>query len=78
MTTLPSPAQDTPPDEPNVTESLLTPRDLSTRLVLPLDTIYAMNRSGKGPRRLAIGKHVRYRLADVVEWENTRYVEQSA
>ena len=26
---------------------------------------------------MRIGRHVRYRLSDVVEWENSRYADQA-
>ncbi|MCP2359688.1 putative DNA-binding transcriptional regulator AlpA [Nonomuraea thailandensis] len=41
-------------------------------------TVYAWNSRGGGPRYMKIGKHVRYKLADVEAWENRHYVEQVA
>ena len=50
----------------------LSPQDLADRYNLPLETIYGWNKTGGGPKYLKIGRHVRYRLSDVVAWENTR------
>ncbi|MCF2573143.1 helix-turn-helix transcriptional regulator [Brevibacterium sp. UCMA 11754] len=47
----------------------LTARQLAEREGVPLQTVYIWNTNGTGPRRMKIGKHVRYRLADVLEWE---------
>lgn len=57
-------------------EKHLTPGDLAERLGVPLRTVYAWNSDRTGPRYLKIGRHVRYKLADVIAWENARYAEQ--
>lgn len=57
-------------------EKHLTPEALAERLGVPLRTVYAWNSTGVGPRYLRIGRHVRYRLADVIAWENERYAAQ--
>ena len=54
-------------------EKHLSIEALAEREGVPVQTVYRWNSRGGGPRYLKIGKHVRYRLADVVEWENTRY-----
>ncbi|MFC6370500.1 helix-turn-helix transcriptional regulator [Nonomuraea thailandensis] len=56
----------------------LTPEDLAERMGVPVMTVYAWNSRGGGPRYMKIGKHVRYKLADVEAWENRHYVEQVA
>jgi len=53
----------------------LTAGDLAEREHVPLATIYQWNSRGTGPRFMKIGRHVRYRLADVVAWENSRYAD---
>jgi predicted DNA-binding transcriptional regulator AlpA len=53
----------------------LSPRDLAGRYGLPLETVYTWNKTGRGPKYLKIGRHVRYRLADVLAWEKTRVAE---
>lgn len=50
----------------------LTPRQLAEREGVPVQTVYIWNTNGTGPRRMKIGRHVRYRLADVIEWEEAQ------
>ncbi|UVI35000.1 helix-turn-helix transcriptional regulator [Brevibacterium spongiae] len=50
----------------------LTPRQLAEREGVPLQTVYVWNMNGTGPRIMRIGRHVRYRLADVIEWEESQ------
>ncbi len=52
----------------------LSPEDLARREGVPLQTVYGWNKTGSGPRYMRIGRHVRYRLADVVAWEQSRVV----
>lgn len=58
-------------------ERHLTAKDLAEREGVPLQTVYAWNCNGTGPRYMTIGKHVRYRLADVEAWEHGRYAVHS-
>jgi len=48
----------------------LTPADLASRYSVPLQTIYAWNHKRTGPPYLRLGRHVRYRPADVTAWEH--------
>lgn len=48
---------------------VLTTEELAERYQVPLATIYTWNSQGTGPRRIRVGKHVRYRMADILEWE---------
>jgi predicted DNA-binding transcriptional regulator AlpA len=50
----------------------LSPEDLARREGVPLQTIYGWNKTRTGPRFMKIGRHVRYRLADVIAWEDSR------
>lgn len=52
----------------------LSPAQFAERLGVPLETVYGWNKLGTGPRRIKIGRHVRYRLADVLAWEESRTV----
>jgi excisionase family DNA binding protein len=52
----------------------LSPEDLAERLSVPLETVYGWNKTGRGPQYMRVGRHVRYRLADVIAWENSRVV----
>ena len=56
-------------------EKHLTPETLAEREGVPLKTVYAWNSAGTGPRYMKIGRHVRYKLADVIAWENEHYTE---
>jgi predicted DNA-binding transcriptional regulator AlpA len=50
----------------------LSPQGLAERYGLPLETIYGWNKTRSGPKYLKLGRHVRYRLSDVLAWEKTR------
>jgi predicted DNA-binding transcriptional regulator AlpA len=52
----------------------LSPAELAERYDVPLETVYGWNKTRTGPRFMKIGRHVRYRLADVIAWENSRAV----
>lgn len=49
-------------------KDLLTPAQLADYLSVPGGTIYAWNSRGTGPRRIRVGRHVRYRRVDVDAW----------
>jgi hypothetical protein len=50
----------------------LSPADLADREGVPLASVYEWNYRGTGPRYFRVGRHVRYRLADVERWERER------
>lgn len=50
----------------------LTVVDLAEREGVPVATVYGWNSKGCGPPYMKIGRHVRYRLADVIAWEDSR------
>ena len=52
----------------------LSPQALAEREGVPLETVYGWNKTRTGPRYMKIGRHVRYRLANVVAWENSRTI----
>jgi predicted DNA-binding transcriptional regulator AlpA len=56
--------------EPN-----LSPEDLAEREGVSVSTVYGWNKTGDAPPRMKIGRHVRYRLADVIAWEESRLVD---
>jgi excisionase family DNA binding protein len=58
-------------------ERHLTVSELADRLGVPARTIYTWNSAGGGPRFLKIGRHVRYRLSDVIKWEGEHAVDRS-
>jgi excisionase family DNA binding protein len=47
---------------------ILTVEQLADYLGVPAATVYRWNYVGTGPRRLTVGRHVRYRRADVELW----------
>jgi predicted DNA-binding transcriptional regulator AlpA len=53
----------------------LSPADLAKREGVPVTTVYQWNRLGTGPRFMRIGRHSRYKLSDVIDWENARYAD---
>lgn len=59
-------------------EPLLTVADLAAYTGLPVATIYALNHKGTGPRRIRVGKFVRYRRSDVDRWLDANSVEPVA
>lgn len=47
---------------------LLSPADLAALLQVPLNTVYRWRSAGVGPPALRVGRHTRYRLAEVNRW----------
>jgi predicted DNA-binding transcriptional regulator AlpA len=52
----------------------LSPEQLAEREDVSIQTIYHWNKTRTGPRFMKLGRHVRYRLADVIAWEESRTV----
>ena len=57
------------------TERHLSIAQLAEREGVPVRTVYWWNQTGTGPRRMKLGRVIRYRLADVEAWEAARLVE---
>ena len=57
-------------------QSLMSPQDLADKLGLPLASIYNFNYRGTGPRRIRVGRHVRYRRVDVEAWIERQYTDR--
>jgi excisionase family DNA binding protein len=53
-------------------EKPLSPEALAAFLGVPLGTVYQWNSRGGGPDRIKVGKHVRYRVADIEAWLDRR------
>lgn len=49
---------------------MLTPRQLATRWSLAVHTLENWRSAGRGPAHLKFGRSVRYRLSDVMRYEN--------
>ena len=48
----------------------MTPEDLSERTGKPPSTLAQWRYLGRGPAYIKVGSHVRYRIEDVLEWED--------
>ena len=51
-----------------MTERLLSPREVAVHLGVPVGTIYAWRLKGTAPRAIRVGKHLRFRPADLEAW----------
>ncbi|HUO36593.1 MAG TPA: helix-turn-helix domain-containing protein [Mycobacterium sp.] len=51
-------------------------QELAERYGVPVKTPAEWASKGTGPRYARFGRHVRYRLGDVIDWERTRLIEQ--
>lgn len=49
-------------------EPLLSVTDLASFLGVPVGTIYAWRKTGRGPRALRVGRHLRFSQSDVDTW----------
>lgn len=49
-------------------EDLLSPEQLASKLGVPVKTVYTWRQTGYGPPGFRVGRHVRYRVADVEAW----------
>lgn len=57
----------------NADERWLSRQELADRYGLPVKTPAQWASKGTGPRYARIGRHVRYRLSDVIAWEEQRF-----
>lgn len=53
-------------------DRLLTAQEVADYLVIPVATLYRWRTFREGPRAARIGKHLRYRLSDVVSWVDSQ------
>ena len=53
----------------------LSRKELATRLGVPEKTPAQWATKGTGPRYARFGRHVRYRLSDVIAWEQKQLVD---
>lgn len=51
-------------------------QELAQRYGVPVKTPAEWASKGTGPRYAKFGRHVRYRLGDVIDWEQRRLIEQ--
>ncbi len=53
---------------PRLAEPLLTTAEVSNYLHVPVATIHQWRHRGEGPPAYKVGRHLRWRLADVYAW----------
>jgi excisionase family DNA binding protein len=58
------------------TERHMSPEELADRFGVSVQTVYQWNKNRSGPRYMRVGRHCRYRLSDVLAWEERQLVAQ--
>ena len=61
--------------EANAEDRWLSRQELADRYGVPVKTPAEWASKGTGPRYAKFGRHVRYRLSDVIDWESKRFAE---
>ncbi|SIM21837.1 helix-turn-helix transcriptional regulator [Mycobacteroides abscessus] len=56
----------------------LTRAEVGDRIKVPVKTLAIWGSQGRGPKFHKFGGHVRYRLSDVIAWENASFTGGSA
>jgi predicted DNA-binding transcriptional regulator AlpA len=60
----------------NTEDKWITRQDLADRYGVPVKTPAEWASKGTGPRYAKIGRHVRYLLSDVMDWERKQFAEE--
>jgi predicted DNA-binding transcriptional regulator AlpA len=60
------------PPKPS-SETWLTRPELADRWKMPPATLDQWGSQGRGPKYARFGRHVRYRLSDVIAWEDEQF-----
>lgn len=55
-----------------IASPLLSPHEVAAFLGVPLQTIYRWRYRHEGPLGYRVGRHVRYRIADIERWLEER------
>jgi predicted DNA-binding transcriptional regulator AlpA len=64
---------------PAADDRLLTPGEFAERERVDIHTVYRWNLSGRGPAYLRLGgRKIRYRLSDVIAWEQANVIDKQA
>ena len=58
---------------PSSEDYWLTRPEVGERLKIPAKTLAQWASQKKGPRYAAFGRHTRYKLSDVIAWENAQF-----
>lgn len=53
---------------PDARDDIVSVEEVARRLDIPKTTLYGWRYKNKGPRGHRVGKHLRYRWSDVLEW----------
>jgi predicted DNA-binding transcriptional regulator AlpA len=61
----------------NNVDRWISRQELAERYGVPVKTPAEWATKGTGPRYAKFGRHVRYRLGDVIDWEQRRLAEQN-
>ena len=64
--------------EESINDRWLSRRELADRYGVPVKTPAGWASKGTGPRYARFGRHVRYRLSDVIAWEAEQFARPSA
>lgn len=64
------------PPVPPPSETWLTRSELADRWKMPTATLDQWGSQGRGPKYARFGRHVRYRLSDVIRWENRQFDDE--
>jgi hypothetical protein len=54
-------------------DTWITRPDLAARWKMPIATLNQWGSQGRGPKYAKFGKHCRYKLSDVIAWENAQF-----
>ena len=57
----------------DITDRWISRQELAERYGVPVKTPAEWASKGTGPRYAKFGRHVRYRLSDVIDWEERRF-----
>ena len=52
----------------DISSRLLSTEEVARILVVPINTLYCWRYKGTGPRAYRVGRHLRYRLSDILDW----------
>jgi hypothetical protein len=56
----------------------LTRPEVGERIKVPVKTLAQWASQGKGPKYALFGRHARYRLTDLMAWENAQFSRGAA
>jgi predicted DNA-binding transcriptional regulator AlpA len=59
----------------NTDDKWITRKELADRYGVPVKTPAEWASKGTGPRYAKFGRHVRYLMADVIDWEHKQFTE---